>query len=184
MSRTFKHYAKQACLVFAILLFTVSCEKENIIIQEESQDKINPFLKKEVTVKQVSLNEINKNSTISNSLMLIKNQLDFNRQAKNSLTDNSIPINSFTVLTNEIIKVTTNTSETYAFRIESPTDPESKYENFIIEKVGENDFEYYIYKYKETENNNTLNSQYAVSRTLLSSDPMILVSVPLLFSQR
>lgn len=34
MLKTFKHYAKQACLVFAILVSTVSCEKEEIVPPE------------------------------------------------------------------------------------------------------------------------------------------------------
>ncbi len=111
----------------------------------------------------MTLNEVKANSIIKRSLDKIENQFDFNKlntskKSKNigntntSAAVSNDPINSkdntFTILTDEILQVSTDSTDVYTFRIEIPTKPESDFENFVIHKNSNGSIAYYIYSYK------------------------------------
>ena len=106
------------------------------------------------------------NALIKESLDVIDSQFDFNKtiksnpskkQGKQTTSALADPIkskdNRFTILTDEILEVSTDTTKVYTFRIETPTDTLSKFENFVIHKWSNNKIEYYIYKYNYLDKN-------------------------------
>ena len=56
--------------------------------------------------------------------------------------------NTFTILTDDILQISTDSTDVYTFRIETPTKSESDFENFVIHKSSDESISYYIYSYK------------------------------------
>ena len=149
--------------VFMALLIT-TCERDTI---EFSDSNSTPQAEtKGFVIKSVTINEVKENALIKESLDVIDSQFDFNKtiksnpskkQGKQTTSALADPIkskdNRFTILTDEILEVSTDTTKVYTFRIETPTDTLSKFENFVIHKWSNNKIEYYIYKYNYLDKN-------------------------------
>jgi len=87
---------------------------------------------------------------------------------KNAISKVDATDGSFTILTDEILEVLTDSTEAYTFRIETPTDSLSTFENFIIEKIVGGEYLFYIYRYvKNTEDSEI---EYNVFRQLVDAD--------------
>lgn len=172
---------KRFYVLALIAMIAFSCEKDDSYNLETSI--IQPQ-EKGYTLKKVTLNEVKQNSLIKSSLDNIEQQLDYNKtnttkpyNGKNNIntntsaTANTDPIkskdNTFTILTDEILQLSTDSTDVYTFRIEESTDPESDFENFIIHKWSDNTVEYYLYKYKINQENS---ETYYLSRKEVSSD--------------
>ena len=157
MKTTQKNTFKRIVYVVFMALLITSCERDDTEFTDSSQTETKGF-----TVKSVTLNEVKGNTLIKKSLDLIDSQFDFNKfnttmasknQGTYSRATSADPItsndNSFTILTDEILEVSTDTTKVYTFRIETPTKPESHFENFVIHKKSNDSIEYYIYRYQK-----------------------------------
>jgi len=145
-------------------LLITTCERDTI---EFSDSNSTPQAEtKGFVIKSVTINEVKENALIKESLDVIDSQFDFNKtiksnpskkQGKQTTSALADPIkskdNRFTILTDEILEVSTDTTKVYTFRIETPTDTLSKFENFVIHKWSNNKIEYYIYKYNYLDKN-------------------------------
>jgi hypothetical protein len=146
------------------LFFFSSCEKDDTF-----DENISTIQKNNVIAKRVTLNEIKENQTLKQSIDKIEKQFDYikkdNEFSKINSTDKS-----FSILTDEILQVSTDSTEAYTFRIETPTHSDSAFENFIIEKRNDNDYEFYIYRYKRLELEDNIEITHSMSKELVSTD--------------
>lgn len=115
-------------LLLVILITAFNCQKD-----DDFEESNNFQTKNNVIAKRVTLNEIKKNSHLRQSLQKIENQFDYIKKNKINSKINSVD-NAFTILTDEIILINTDSTEAYTFRIEIPTHPNSAFENFVIER--------------------------------------------------
>jgi len=92
------------------------------------------------------LDEVQQNSKLEKSLKKISNSFDVNKpktknKASNSTLDTNSRIDSndgsFSILTDEILHVTSNGGEAWSFKIETPLLEEATFENFVITDNGE-----------------------------------------------
>lgn len=156
---------KIGILIFGIsLFFFSSCEKDDTF-----DENISTIQKSNVIAKRVTLNEIKENQTLKQSLDKIEKQFNYikknNEFSKINSTDNS-----FSILTDEILQVNTDSTEAYTFRIETPTHSDSAFENFVIEKRNSSDYEFYIYRYKRLELEDNIEVTHSMSKELVSAD--------------
>ncbi|WP_159292199.1 hypothetical protein [Tenacibaculum maritimum] len=146
------------------LFFFSSCEKDDTF-----DENISTIQKSNVIAKRVTLNEIKENQTLKQSLDKIEKQFDYikrnNKFSKINSTDNS-----FSILTDEILQVNTDSTEAYTFRVETPTHSDSAFENFVIEKRNSSDYEFYIYRYKRLELEDNIEVTHSMSKELVSAD--------------
>lgn len=121
-----------------------------------------------IQAQRISLDELKENKNLENVVEKISKNFDVNKRVDKSLGARGIDAmdGSFTILTDEIIEVTTEYATSYAFRIETPTLESSSFENFIIEKDNENNYSLYIYRYTEADNE----MGYALSREAIDDD--------------
>jgi len=131
-------------LILAVItLLLTNCEKEEFnestVNNQQERSKVN--------IKRVDLAYLQQKEKLNKKIQKIVNALDVTKKnnQKSSITTND---GSFTILTNEILEVTTDSTETYTFRIETPTDGASSFENFVIEKIKD-DYSYWIYRFIE-----------------------------------
>ncbi len=158
MPSSLKHF----CVLLLITLLSFSCEKDDSPNQETS---ISQPQEKGYTVKKVTLNEVKQSNLVKQAIDNIEQQLDYNKlnstkssktkyqtNASTSAIATNDPIknkdNTFTILTDEILQVSTDSTDVYTFRIETPTKPESDFENFVIHKNSDESIAYYIYRYE------------------------------------
>lgn len=135
MRKNFKNFLKLGILLFGISILVTNCQKEDYFIEKTAPVENSNNL----TIKKVSLNELKENKQLRTSLSKIEKHLDVakqqNENSKIDATDNS-----FSILTDEILQATTDHSEAYTFKIETPMHPEATFENFIIEKKADQEF--------------------------------------------
>jgi hypothetical protein len=155
-----QNYLKLVMLVIGVSLLLTTCEREDtdFIAYFPSEQSI----EKGYTVKSVNLETVKENELVQESLELISSQFDFNKASKTPPSKNNgayttsalaDPIkskdNSFTILTDEILEVSTDSTKVYTFRIETSTKPDSYFENFVIHKKSNDSIDYFIYRYKK-----------------------------------
>lgn len=75
--------------------------------------------------------------------------MDYYKSAHKSLSKINTIDSTFSILTDEIIEVVTDSTEAYTFRIEVPTHAISLFENFVIEKFNNGTYKFYIYRYRD-----------------------------------
>ena len=175
MKTKLKNTFKQIVYVVFMALLITSCEREDTEFKDSPQTETKGY-----SVKSVTLNEVKGSTLIKESLDIIESQFDFNKTSETKTSKNqgnyttsalADPIkskdNRFTILTDEILEVSTDSTKVYTFRIETPTDPESQFENFVIHKKSNDSIEYFIYKYKYIDTDQTI---LDFSREKVSSD--------------
>jgi hypothetical protein len=144
MKNNLKNYVITVLLLFGISLVLVNCEKETVF--EDGISSLEGMPK--IQVKTVNLAELQQKETLSKKLQGIAKVLDVAKNnQKSGITSND---GSFTILTDEIVEVTTDATEAYTFRIETPTDSTAIFENFVIEKVADT-YRFWIYRFFENE---------------------------------
>lgn len=170
MNPFIKTYTKIGILILGITLFFTNCQKDDVFIDEIVT------VKKEnsISAKRITLKDIEKNNELKLSLSNIEKQFDYYKkndfQSKSSTYSKVASTdNSFTILTDEILEVTTNTTTAYTFRIETPTDPKSAFENFVVQKKNDEDYQLYIYRYKKIKIIEGLDFKYSMSRELVDN---------------
>ncbi len=153
----------KSCLLLFISILLINCEKDDSYNQDTNI--ISQTQEKGYTVKKITLNEVKQSSLVKQAIDNIEQQLDYNKlnktkstkteQQNNTSTSaiaSNTPIkskdNTFTILTDEILQVSTDSTDVYTFRIETPTKPESDFENFVIHKNSDESIAYYIYRYE------------------------------------
>lgn len=171
MKRTIKTYSKLFIFLLGISLLLINCEQEDIVdktkIELEDTLDVN---KTNLLVRKVSFEELQGKEKLKNTIETISKSFDINKsQAKVDSNDGS-----FTILTDEIIEVVTDTTETYTFRIEQPTDSLSTFENFIIEKTNVA-YIFYIYRYIKVPAENS-DIAYEISRQIVNADQINLAN--------
>jgi hypothetical protein len=160
-------------LFLGISFMFFTCQKDDTFTEEPITTEIQT--KNSSQVKKVSLNDVKQHTLIKKYLDKIEKQFDYNKtntsKKSKSTSTSAVAINSkdntFTILTDEIIEVSTDSTKVYTFRIEAPTKAESDFENFVIHKKSNDSIEYYIYRYKK---NDEQNDAYSFSREQVSSD--------------
>jgi len=185
-----KNTFKQIVYVVFMALLITSCEREDTEFKDSPQTETKGY-----SVKSVTLNEVKGNTLIKESLDIIESQFDFNKSTKTKSSknpDNYItsalgdPIkskdNRFTILTDDIIEIITDNFESYTFRIETPTDENSIFENFTIEKTNENQYTYYILRYTNAENSENSEFKYNISRQSVSENQINIGDFDSIFS--
>ncbi|NLP59349.1 hypothetical protein [Lutibacter sp. B1] len=136
-------------LIFGILISLISCQQNDEFNINENSFNQNKYISKKIT-----LQEIKQNNNLAPFIKNIKSN------------DNL----SFTILTDEIIQIVTDSTEVYTFRLENPTVPDSDFENFVIEKVNSNDYVYYLYRYKKVDINENNQMSYLFSKQIIDVD--------------
>lgn len=139
--------------VFGTLL--VNCEKEQVIIDDNSQLNVEA----EVKFKKVTIDYLQQKEVLGEKLEVISSAFDIEKndfKKKSGITAND---DSFTVLTDEILEILTDSTEAYSFKIQTPTDINSAFENFVIEKIDD-DYRYWIYRYTKEEEINDDNETF------------------------
>ncbi len=142
-----------------IFVFTIGCEREedfNTNNQDLTQEK-------DLNIKVHFLNfeKLKLKKELQTTLQKIEPHLDINLPNDNERGINSNN-NSFTILTDEIVQLLTDSTETYTFRIENPTDSTSTFENFILKKESENVYSYSIYRYYYNANQEDFNYDISI----------------------
>lgn len=159
---------KPLILLFGISLLLVNCQKD-----DDFQDRHALPLKGNISAKRVTLNEIKKNELLKQSISKIEKQFDYNKinsgNARINATDNS-----FVILTDEIIEVATDTTIAYTFKIETPTNPESSFENFVITRLRDTDYQFHIYRYEEHDLEDGTDDFFTFSQEQVSSEQVLL----------
>jgi len=156
---------KLLILIFGIsLFFFSSCEKDN-----NFDENISTIQKSNVIAKRVALNKIKENQTLKQSLDKIEKHFNYIKKSNEFSKINSTD-NTFSILTDEIIQVNTDSTEAYTFRIETPTHSDSAFENFVIEKRNNGNYKFYIYRYKRLELEENIEITYSMSKDLVSTN--------------
>lgn len=134
--------------IFSLSLLFWNCDQDQIIPQ-----------KKSFNVEKININEFNKNSKLKSILTKFNNKQYLN---KRSQVINEA--NNFTLLTDNILKVRTETTIVYTFKIETPTVLSSEFENFVIVQTNNNTFNYYIYRYQLDIQNSNIEFPYIINK--------------------
>ena len=151
MESTVKTYFKFFIFLFGISLLLVNCEKDNF---EETSKIEEQSTNGEIQVNRISLEQLKEKESLRNAIEKISKSLDVNKTKEKGEEVSKIDSNdgSFTILTDNIFQVTRDSIESYSFRIETPTSEESHFENFVIIKNDSLNYDFFIYKYKYTIN--------------------------------
>ena len=149
--RKLKKLVSIGILLFGVSLILLNCQKDEVQFETQKESKYH--------FKKLSLNEILKKTETKNSIHKIEKYFDIN-SSENTNRDN-IEVSNFIIETESIVQVLTDSTETYSFRIITPTDSSSTFENFVID-IRDNQFLYFIAKY-EFDANNTTQLPYSVS---------------------
>ena len=161
---------KLLILFFGISILFVNCENEELLI--ENTKDLTTIEKEDILpniqVNRVTLKEISNKTSLKESIDKISTAFDVQSKKKNTTINSAIAVESvdggFTILTDEIVEIITETTETYTFRIEEPTEETSVFENFVIEKKENDQYSFYIYRYINDENGEYPEFKYSLSR--------------------
>jgi len=126
-----------------ILLLSIFFAVTNCVHDEEFEEQI--AQNSNITVKRINFQEVAQNSDLSTRLEAIKMAFDINKEQIENVTRSDATDGSFTILTDEVVETTKDSLTTYTFRIETPTDPNATFENFVIIPYKPNPF--YIYRF-------------------------------------
>ncbi len=125
-------------MFIACLFIFTNCERETFIENSEESQSLK--------VKRVSLKDLQQKGVLGEKIKGIASALDINKENTLKSGDIDSSDGTFTILTVEIVEVLTDSTEAYTFRIKTPTDINSTFENFVIEKIND-DYRFWIYRY-------------------------------------
>ena len=134
MKQKTKMCLKLGILFFGISLCVVNCQQDDLISNYQLKKS-----ETEITVKKLSLIDLQQKQKLQKPLQKLAKVFDINKNKASSYKTKGnynarVDANdgSFTILTDEIVQVTTDSTETYSFLIETPTVATSEFENFIL----------------------------------------------------
>lgn len=175
MNLSKKHQLKNYVRIFVLLIgvstLLWNCEKEEII---EPTETVEIQKHPKINVKMVTLEHLQQKEVLNDKLKNIVTALDISKKTsddnKNNYAQSRITStdNSFVILTDDILEVTTDSTETYTFRIETPTDATSTFENFVIEKVN-GEYVFSITKFVKIEDSEA-DFPYTMTRQSISEE--------------
>ncbi len=150
MSKTCYNYFKFIFISLGLLLIAISCEDEASLFESIDMVEVQEESNLEgIKVKNVSLKQLNHKQSLKNSITKISKEFDVNKEfSKGGLTSKiDVVTGGFTILTENILEVSTDSTTAYTFKIETPTDSSSTFENFVIDFPNDSIYHFYIYKY-------------------------------------
>ncbi|QCX39901.1 hypothetical protein FF125_16185 [Aureibaculum algae] len=160
MKKTLKLFV----VFFAIVLLS-NCEKEPIQNNIKTENNLG------ILIESVSIEELQQNEKLASTIDGIASAFDINKRitkkSKGGINSND---NSFTILTDKILKVKTDSSEVYTFKIKKPTLASSSFENFVIQKKYDNNYNFYIYRFTFDVGGKNNDFPYKIRRKRVSSD--------------
>ncbi len=159
-----------------LFLFVTSCEQEDFLVQEEYNIKHRYNL----NIEEISFNEFQSDINMKDQVSKFYSVFDINIKEEVLKKDVYSKDSSFVVLIDKILKVSTNSTESYSFQIKDVTKSSSAFENFVIEKTN-NTFKYLIYRFKRKETQELF--PYFISRTEVTEDQINAGYFPELFSE-
>ncbi len=159
-----KNYFRFGILLFGISLLIWNCQNDELISSNKIQTEESKY-----KVSKITFEEIQQKENLNSIIKKFENRLDFNKKntSNKNITSND---KSFTILTDEIYTVVSDSTETYTFRIETPTLSSSSFENFIIKKTGDNNFVFQIYRFKRIINTKNIKFPYTLSIQVVDSN--------------
>ena len=99
-------------------------------------------------IETLDLKRLKQDININEGVQIISKYFDVNKgivsYERNGSSNEKL---SFTILTEDILSVETDSSKTYSFLIENPTVETSLFENFVMEKKQDGTFKYYFFRY-------------------------------------
>ncbi|PWK20848.1 hypothetical protein [Xanthomarina spongicola] len=157
------------------MLFT--CQKDDFELVEQNNSNKYPDIHSQI----LSLDEVQQNSKLQKSLKKISNSFDINKTKTKNKTSNpnsnlgsnsKIDANdgSFSILTDEILHVTSNGGEAWSFKIETPLLAEATFENFVITDNGE-EIKFFLYSYITLEYNGEI-WHFVISVLPIENEPI------------
>ena len=139
-----KTYLKLGILLFGVSFILVNCQKEESFNEDTPTPAVN---ESDIQINRLSLTDLKNNKQLSTTFNKFEKHLDVVKRSNTMAKINSSD-DSFVILTDEILQTTTSTSETYTFKIETPSYPDATFENFVIEKIPDEElFNLYIFSY-------------------------------------
>lgn len=141
-----------------------SCQKDDAASMDTQPQATNGY-----TVKTINLSQLERKHNLQEALGKISSSFDINKQKTEGLQKIDAADGSFTLLTDEIIEVATDSTVTYSFLLEVPTDPLSAFENFVLEVKHDTIFGYHHLKYRFVQES-TEEFPYAISFGTLPPD--------------
>ena len=139
-----KTYLKLGILLFGVSFILVNCQKEESFNEDTPTPAVN---ESDIQINRLSLTDLKNNKQLSTTFNKFEKHLDVVKRSNTMAKINSSD-DSFVILTDEILQTTTSTSETYTFKIETPSYPDATFENFVIEKIADEElFNLYIFSY-------------------------------------
>ena len=139
-----KTYLKLGILLFGVSFILVNCQKEESFNEDTPTPAEN---ESDIQINRLSLTDLKNNKQLSTTFNKFEKHLDVVKRSNTMAKINSSD-DSFVILTDEILQTTTSTSETYTFKIETPSYPDATFENFVIEKIADEElFNLYIFSY-------------------------------------
>lgn len=152
---------KQLIKLILLVFFISSCSRDDYKVSNSK------YQYGKLVIENVSIKDLNNNPLVKQSIMKIQTQFDFYNKIEKE--QRSFSENEITVLTDNIVKVKTDHTETYAFQIEPKTDNNSAFENLVIDVIEEDVYEYYIYRYQDGDDTE---QSYKVTRDLVSPEEL------------
>src|SRR5690606_7967930 len=166
MKNNLTRILRSAFVTFAALTLFVNCQKDDdhalqgpIVATDHAEG---------IELKKITLNELQQISQLKPSLNLIEKKFDHHKKG-NTGSKLNVKDNSFVILTDEVLHVKTSNSEAFTFRTKTPVHPYAGYENFIIEKMQNEWYKFYIYAYRDLFINGELNP-YVISIAPVEND--------------
>lgn len=132
---------KPLILLFSVFLIFTNCQKDDDFKDTEISTKSN------IKLNKLTLKDLQQKDNLQQSLKKLSKSFDVNKSKANkdgSFSKIDADDGSFTILTDKILQVTTDSTETYSFQIETPTLETSEFENFIID-VKNDSISYLLY---------------------------------------
>lgn len=127
-------------LIVSIAFIITNCTHDEVFEEQITQNS-------DITVNRIDFQELKRNSNLSSKIEGIKMAFDINKELTGVAGRSDATDGSFTILTDEVVETTKDSLSTYTFRIETPTDPNAIFENFVIIPYKSNPF--YIYRFYE-----------------------------------
>ena len=168
MKKKFK-ILSYAFFIITLLVF-IGCQVDDTILETKS----NTENTKGYSVRKISISEMQNNEKLKIPLESLSKTFDVNKVIKNNnITQNAnskIYSNdgNITLLTDNILETSTDSSATYTFILETPTDFESDFENFVVEIKNNDEYNFYLLKYKL--NNNSIDFPYSTTIQTVSNN--------------
>lgn len=125
-----------------------------------------------IVVKRVNFQELKQKRNLYNKIEQIDKVFDF-RKRDSQLKEIKSTNDSFTILTNEILQVNTDSTEAFTFRVETPTHSNSAFENFVIEKRNDGNYSFYIYRYVRVEYGKLFKNNYSIYKEQVNEEQIV-----------